>query len=508
VSFPGFLRPSRFLSIALVAGGIAGVVLWFTTKLPAPPSPRFLAERQGWCDDFTELSENLANRYPNIEWTLERGDPDVFRLHLYAYSRVSRAKTRQQAAQAMREFVDAFRDGHLALIEPAKPTRDELRRKVDVLSRHTTPELACFTLGYKGPNEKNLPFEFKATSQVVRFDDSSAFAAEVLRVNGRRVGIVRIPSFMPTDYPESCRGEWNSFRQTLASSCEARCRNEFGQAVQNRLVRDFETRVRQFKRSGVELLVLDLTGNRGGYAWSMAVGNVVGGGDLPLEPVSFVRGRLAVGGLERCMRGVERALAICGPPPSRRRQLEATYRRLVEAQEEARAARDCPSVWGPRFQKGTCTWLTQPLAGVAAGLGELGPGNTFETSNVLLVPMQERQPNVVWRGRLAVLIDSHSASAAEVLAGKLKDYAGATLIGNKTAGAGGGWRFARSPILLPHTGLELYMPDSVAYRRDGSNYRAGVEPDIRTGWTPETSVGSMTVKLWHALEEMARAENP
>jgi C-terminal processing protease CtpA/Prc len=71
---------------------------------------------------------------------------------------------------------------------------------------------------------------------------------------------------------------------------------------------------------------------------------------------------------------------------------------------------------------------------------------------------------------------------AELFAGSLKDYGGAVLIGELTSRCGAGWHRGDSPDWLEHVGLELHIPDYVAYRRDGSSYRNGVEPDIATGW--------------------------
>ena len=49
--------------------------------------------------------------------------------------------------------------------------------------------------------------------------------------------------------------------------------------------------------------------------------------------------------------------------------------------------------------------------------------------------------------------------------------------------------------------LELHVPDTVQYRRDGSNYRAGIEPDILTGWGPDEDDAEKAKWLVGALKQ-------
>jgi hypothetical protein len=89
-----------------------------------------------------------------------------------------------------------------------------------------------------------------------------------------------------------------------------------------------------------------------------------------------------------------------------------------------------------------------------------------------------------------VMTDGLTASAAEALVARLKDYGSAHTVGTRTMGAGCGMTAGGNPITLPHSKLTVELPDCVRYRRDGRNERAGIEADVELaapgdeGWAP------------------------
>ena len=88
-----------------------------------------------------------------------------------------------------------------------------------------------------------------------------------------------------------------------------------------------------------------------------------------------------------------------------------------------------------------------------------------------------------------------------MLAGTLQDYGGAIVIGEHSASAGAGWHRGDWPTTFRKSALELHVPDSVEYRRDGSSYRAGIEPDILTGWGPDEDAAEKGKWLVGALRQ-------
>lgn len=461
------------------------------------------AAREAWLADYEQVRRAIEETYPNLDWTLQKGELDLVALDRETIERIQHAESRAEAERAMREFVRAFGDGHLSLRPRRRPDWEQEKLKVDVLSRSTPPRNACATLGYDGWRDAEFPFDFEGLAPFKEFADATAFKAGILAIDGRLVGVVRVPSFDDEDYQRSCRDEWSRLRFTLETTCEGPCRTEFRMAVRNRLILHFESRIRQFQVAGVELVVLDLTGNPGGHGWHEPLGRALTGKDLPRPPSSLVLGADTVAELEEEMGRLDRTLALCPLPRSQRRLLEKNYRRLDAARTEALAPCDRGGVWSEDGATPVCSQLTSPLVFDGDALAEISPRPDSDRRfiDTLLEPARYRRPRVAWRGRLAVLVDRDSGSAAELFAGVLKDYGGAILIGEHTAGAGGGWHRGDSPRTFDDSRLELHIPDVVDYRRDGSTYRNGIEPDILTGWGPDQDSSEKARWLIEALRQ-------
>ena len=79
---------------------------------------------------------------------------------------------------------------------------------------------------------------------------------------------------------------------------------------------------------------------------------------------------------------------------------------------------------------------------------------------------------------LYVLVDAHTASAAEYFTAVLQDNRAAQIIGTRTMGAGCGYVNGGGEYTLSRTQLRFRAPNCVRLRRDGSNERAGIRPDI------------------------------
>lgn len=86
-----------------------------------------------------------------------------------------------------------------------------------------------------------------------------------------------------------------------------------------------------------------------------------------------------------------------------------------------------------------------------------------------------------WRAPLAVLVNGGSASAAEIVAGALKDTRRAVLVGEKTFGKGSVQTIfpIKGDAALRLTTARYYTPSGVTI------HEKGIEPDIREVLTPE-----------------------
>jgi hypothetical protein len=102
---------------------------------------------------------------------------------------------------------------------------------------------------------------------------------------------------------------------------------------------------------------------------------------------------------------------------------------------------------------------------------------------------------------LAVLMDRGTASAAEHFAIALRTAAGALLIGDHTAGAGGDWIHGMAPLVLTHSRLEVSIPDHITWLPDGSNSVLGLDPDICVGWVADDDP---IIRLRKAVQSLRR----
>lgn len=97
-------------------------------------------------------------------------------------------------------------------------------------------------------------------------------------------------------------------------------------------------------------------------------------------------------------------------------------------------------------------------------------------------------------GRTVLLVNEHSASAAEMVAGFASEYAVATLVGTRTAG-----RLVATGAFKVGYGYRLALPVATYYTWRGTNLEGrGVEPDVNEPLSPEA--------LWHGEDnQLARA---
>jgi hypothetical protein len=88
-----------------------------------------------------------------------------------------------------------------------------------------------------------------------------------------------------------------------------------------------------------------------------------------------------------------------------------------------------------------------------------------------------------WQGPLFILADGGTASAAEDFIVWLQGSGAATLIGQRTLGAGCGFVDGGSVTRLAVAPVVVRMPNCARYLADGTNEIEGIEPDVELRWT-------------------------
>ncbi|MGH9869070.1 MAG: S41 family peptidase [Candidatus Polarisedimenticolia bacterium] len=84
----------------------------------------------------------------------------------------------------------------------------------------------------------------------------------------------------------------------------------------------------------------------------------------------------------------------------------------------------------------------------------------------------------VWDGPLALLVDGGTASASEDMVVWLRESHAATIIGERTYGAGCGYVRGGNPARLESIGWMVLLPNCARYTSDGINEVEGIDPDV------------------------------
>ena len=88
------------------------------------------------------------------------------------------------------------------------------------------------------------------------------------------------------------------------------------------------------------------------------------------------------------------------------------------------------------------------------------------------------QGNGTWHGPLLILADRGTGSAAEDFVAWLQQNKVATVIGDRTAGAGCGYVNGGNPTRLSVVPVDVWMPNCARFLDDGTNEIEGIAPDI------------------------------
>lgn len=201
-----------------------------------------------WLADYAAIKAGMARHYANLDSRLESLRVDPTRLDQAILKRLEAARSDLEAYDTLRTFVELFDDPHLQFkFGPA-------RSPIETGLVSTAPPLAgasCADAGYEerktalAPRMESLP----GWRQV----GDGAFPHGVAGT----VGVVRIASFMETDYAAACGRAFRPGIDVRALQLATRAE----------LQKDLAAAIAALKAAGATRLLIDLTGNGGGTEW-------------------------------------------------------------------------------------------------------------------------------------------------------------------------------------------------------------------------------------------------
>lgn len=407
---------------------------------------RLAYDRAAWIADFDQLKTEIEHSYANLKWAAPAKGVDVVALNRATLDALDYARSQSEARRVLTDFISRFDDAHfhiesgpprpvaalMALLPPGREPR------IDFLM---TPAEVCEALGYN--HKRGF---IRIDHPRLHENPKTTFATGTLTLkNGGQFGIIRIPAFIEHDYGAACEQAWDAFRAGRTGLCDQNCQDGFSIDAKHEVATELAREARELGRAAPDGIVIDLTGNGGGTEWSEYAAAALT--PIPLKPprLAFVRG-------------------------------EHWANQLTGAlQDSARTPCDLSDIWKSMTFAPRC-WnvVVMPPA---------------DSSDLSLV--SQARP---YRGKLFVMVNGNTASAAEYFAAVLQDNHAATIIGTRTMGVGCGYTNGGIDIMLKRSRLTVRMPDCARLRADGSNEYLGIRPDVLVDWGASESAKGVALE--------------
>jgi hypothetical protein len=412
-----------------------------------------------WLADLTQARHAVDEKYANLEWLMRDRGVDLDAAFARAKQRIEASQSDAEARRAFERLFERFRDGHVEIRWPPSPAGS-------AASAPTKPAPLCERMGY------NAAYLSEGTAQHLagyRVLSNDVFPTGIVESGGRRVGVIRIGIFMPQGYPALCEQAARDLSLAPTAACDDACSDRLITRAYELMTAAFEQRVRELKRAGAQILLVDLSRNSGGSEWAEAAARVLSRKPLRSAELGFMRGEHWA----KQWRELAAELAKANQAsPDDAALLDPLIAQAKQAAAEAEGR--CGTSPCPRLGK----------AGYATGLVGSAPAGELSGKPWgyrVFSPAQYGYHDGVWDGPTIVLVDQETWSAAEEFAALLQDNRAAVIMGARTGGAGCGHTNGGTPTTLANSKGVLELPDCVRFRADGSNEVNGIVPDVVVG---------------------------
>jgi peptidase S41-like protein len=489
------MTSTRALAIAVLLSSLARG----GAEAQAPGPGSFSRDR--WLTDYAQLKRELERNYAHLAWFgSPQGGVDLPALDRATGSALERAATNTEAAAAITAFVAGFRDGHFAPTA-APGASPRAAAEPPTVERAPDARTLCAALGYLPQTRVafSLPFESLAGFRLQSDGLASAFRAGVIELDGRRLGILRIPRFRPAEFPAICESAWAA----LSGRGVEPTRSAVLGVINTEWLRTLATRLRELRDQGIAALVVDVGGNGGGNDlgdWAVRLFTKAPVGSAPLllsaSPVAIPYFNEQLVDLRRARDSAGQASAFT------RAMLDSAIAAFDQRKLEAGAA-PCDMSWVWRERR---TWGTSPCNRlVASGFGSgaleyVEPGRIDAAAvRALYWPAIADSLRGAWSGSTYVLTDGNTGSAAEMFTALMRDRGIAKLVGERTFGLGCGFMVYEEPVVLPNSGRAFRVPNCVRLRGDATDEVAGITPDLPLPAQPGESARSLAARTLRTI---------
>ena len=129
----------------------------------------------------------------------------------------------------------------------------------------------------------------------------------------------------------------------------------------------------------------------------------------------------------------------------------------------------------------------------------------------MLAPEGERERisgRGAWPGRIFILTDHGTASASEDLVAWLQQNKAATVLGERTLGAGCGYVDGGGRTKMSVAPFDVVMPNCARFLADGTNEIEGIAPDVAIALHDEDGMQRLVTALAQPTLRAAQASPP
>jgi C-terminal processing protease CtpA/Prc len=351
--------------------------------------------------------------------------------------------------------------------------------EVESLPWRMAAEAACEQLGFE---KRPASFTYPLPSDAWPFAGASEElpAAVLTTPEGRRVGFLRIASFQDVRQYDACVATWNRLRDRQPGpDCDRDCLEEFAYfAVRQTIVNRVAAAVEALKAHEVAALIVDILHNGGGNDWAEDVALMLSPREPGCNAMAAIRHPHWSSRFAEDVREYEAVLDGGRLDAAQRSLIVRLHDHARRMLAETRVACDLSPLWTEPGHRPECSNIAR---------SDDHPCGADRRRLYAILAEEERQALVrdesapmvgLYTGPLFVLVDSHTASAAEQFLSHLKTAGRGIVIGRPTLGAGCGYTNGGLAVVLANSGLRIRMPDCVRYLHDGENEVAGIVPDI------------------------------
>lgn len=446
-------------------------------------------DRAGWLRDYAVLKHSLERDYANLAWFASpQGGVDLPAADRLAQRNLRAAENDAQARMAIEDFVASFHDGHLSTL-PALLASDELTDEPPLLRLGSLDAASgCAALGEEGKYASNtqisfsLPFESLPGFELDSDGLSRPFRSGTLvAADGTRIGLLRIKSFLPMEYPQTCLTAWPKALAASGTGDDDRLRAFVTAYNEDEWYSTLAWQLERFHDSRVSVVVVDIGNNHGGDDSGDTATRLFT--DQPVHSSRLLVSQSPTGMayLDEKISGLREALNA-HPNTDAERALRESLARFLSAKKHLQDdACDLHWVWQTQrdWNGGRCRRLID--AGSAAGPLDYAAASAFGDADIakhLHWPTRMNDHWAAWRGPVYVLTDARSHSSAEMFAATLQNNRLARTVGERTGGDGCGFMGESDPVVLPYSRMRIRIPNCVRLRADGSDEVAGILPDL------------------------------